>query len=466
MLQVTFQSRYLSPSQMNAGDSTHHRDLLRKLFYAGIEAADGERLLRQRGLLNQGGWEYEANGTKRLFPIAKNCNSKLVVVGAGKAAASLAAGLESSLGDHVHDGCIVVKYGHTKNLERIRIVEGGHPIPDEAGARGTNLILNMLGQLSSNDRAFVLLTGGASSLLSAPAPGITLAEKSDVHRRLVLSGATINEINTVRKHISSVKGGGLLRRCNGARVCTLVISDVIGNDLATIGSGPTVPDPSTFQDALEVLRSHALADLVPRSVVARLADGARGQLPETLKRLPSTYLNSAPIIVADIDSALDGVTRCARANGAVVNLQEKPMDGDTHAAARAFARWILGATRGRRAGGTPLVFAAGGETTLTVRGRGRGGRNQEFALMVAFELSGYPNVSVLVAGTDGTDGPTDVAGAFVDGTTLERATKHGQNPREILEKNDSYRLFDSTGDHFRTGPTGTNVMDMCIGVVS
>lgn len=452
---------------MNTSHFAPHRDLLRELFFAGIEASDGELLLRQRSSLNDGHWEYVCNGMKRSFPIlGKNCHSRLLVVGAGKAAASLAAGIESSLGGHIHDGCIVVKYDHTKQLERIRVVEGGHPVPDSAGSRGTNQIIKMVEELTANDSVFVLLTGGASSLLSAPAPGITLAEKSEVNRQLVRSGATINEINTVRKHISCVKGGVLVQRCNGARIFTLVISDVIGNDLATIGSGPTVADPTTFQDALDVLHSHTLIDEIPHSVLARLNEGARGGLPETLKQLPDACVADPPIIVADIHSALAGIVQRARLHGAIASLGDELYSGDTHAAARAFARWVLGATRDRQPGGVPLIFAAGGETTLTVRGGGRGGRNQEFALVAAFELSGHSNITVLVAGTDGSDGPTDVAGAFVDGTTLERAIHRGQNPREILKENDSYRLFESIGDHFRTGPTGTNVMDLCIAVVS
>jgi hydroxypyruvate reductase len=299
----------------------------------------------------------------------------------------------------------------------------------------------------------------------APAPGLTLDDKTEVNQLLVRSGASIEDINVVRKHLSAVKGGGLLAAANGARLCTLLISDVIGDDLSTIGSGPTVPDPSTYQDALDVLSAHGLLQQVPGRALARLHSGARGFVPETLKTGAAQAAGNWPLIVANLAQALAAISEHARVLGLSIEMRDEPMRGDTHVAARSFAAWVHRSLQSKVAGAPALVLIAGGETTLQVHGSGRGGRNQEFALIVANELQGLPAVTVLAAGTDGTDGPTDVAGAFADGSTLERAGTRGLDFRKVLATNDSYTLFDALGDHFRSGPTGTNVMDVCVAIV-
>ena len=443
-----------------------HRRLLRDMFAASIEATNGAALLRRGGNVEGSHWHYGDRRQHFEFSLpAGAADGKLVVVGAGKAAASLAAGLEASLGSRIDDGCIIVKYGHALPLSRIRVIESGHPEPDQAGARGTQEMLSMVRNLSSRDSAFVLLTGGASALMVAPAPGLTLDDKTEVNRLLIRSGASINDINVVRKHLSVVKGGGLLAAANGARLCTLAISDVIGDSLSTIGSGPTVADPSTFQDALDVLSAHGLLQQVPARVLTRLHSGARGLVAETLKPGSALAARNWPFIVANLAQALSAMSAHARALGFSVEVRNEPMSGDTHAAARSVAEWIRSSLRGKAAGAPPLVLIAGGETTLQVHGPGRGGRNQEFALIMASELQGLPGVTVLSAGTDGTDGPTDVAGAFTDGSTLERARASGLDYGSILALNDSYTLFDVLGDHFRSGPTGTNVMDVCVAIV-
>ena len=279
-----------------------HRRLLRDMFAAAVAFTNGAALLRRGGSLEGLNWHYRDKRQHFKLPLpAAESGGKLVVVGAGKAAASLAVGLEASLGSRIDAGCVIVKYGHGLPLSRIRVIEGGHPVPDQSGAQGTQDILAMVRSLSSRDSAFVLLTGGASALMTAPAPDLTLEDKSQVNRLLVHSGASINDINVVRKHLSAVKGGGLLAAANGARLCTLVISDVIGDDLSTIGSGPTVADPSTFQDALDVLSAHGLLHQVPGRALERLRRGSRGLVPETLKAgAAPTARNSSLIVVLEV----------------------------------------------------------------------------------------------------------------------------------------------------------------------
>ena len=451
---------------MSAIDLAQHRSLLGELFFAATAATNGSLLLGRGGSVEGSTWHYRTQSLDFQFPLpTTEHGGKLVVVGAGKAAASLAAGLELSLGSRIHAGCIITKYGHAMPLTRSRVIEAGHPVPDEAGALGTQAVLALVGNLSTHDCAFVVLTGGASALLTAPASGLTLEDKSVVNALLVRSGASINHINVVRKHLSAVKGGGLLRLSNGARLCTLVISDVIGDDLSTIGSGPTVADPSTFQDALEVLSTHGLMHVVPERALERLRSGALGLVPETLKPDDNRLTRNTSLIIANLGHALAAMSERASALGLATQMQADAIRGDTHVAARRFADWILRSLDRRVRGAPPLALIAGGETTLVVRGRGRGGRNQEFALVVARELRGVPNVTVLAAGTDGTDGPTDAAGAYADGSTCERAVARGIDPEKTLANNDSYALFAALGDHFHSGPTGTNVTDVCVAIV-
>lgn len=451
---------------MAASEKRMHRALLRELFDAAITATNGTSLLSRGASVENSIWRYRDGALDFQFPLpAAAAGGKLVVLGAGKAAAAMAAGLEVALGSRIDAGCIVVKYGHALPLSHIRVIEAGHPVPDAAGAAATQEILNLAASLSSRDAAFVVISGGASALLTAPASGLTLQDKSQVNQLLVQSGASISEINTVRKHLSAVKGGRLLQRANGARLCTLVISDVMGDDLSTIGSGPTVIDPTTFQEALAVLSAYRLEQEVPERALARLRAGARGGVPETLKPTDNVAATNAPLVIANLDRALAGMAARARTLEITAHVQQEPMRGDTHAAARDFADRIRSYARTRANGAPPLALLAGGETTLCVRGSGRGGRSQEFALVVATALAGVARFCVLAAGTDGTDGPTDVAGAFADGTTLERAVAAGLDPQAVLLDNNSYRLFDATNDHFRTGPTGTNVTDVCIAIV-
>jgi glycerate 2-kinase len=309
---------------------------------------------------------------------------------------------------------------------------------------------------------FVVLTGGASALLVEPAVGLMLADVQAASRLLVNGGAEINEINAVRKHLSAVTGGRLRLRAKCTTFCTLAISDVIGDSPAAIGSGPTVADPSTFAQCLAIVDRYRLRDALPRAVIEHLESGAAGRVAETPKETAELFRRSPYRIVASNRISIDAAAHAAREAGCQVEILATAMQGHTHDAARHFAS-ALGRAAVRK-DARPLVLLAGGETTLAVEGAGRGGRNQEFALVAALELQGVDNVALLSAGSDGTDGPTDAAGAFIDGSTIARVRALGLDPQDFLRRHDSYPLLDALGDLHRTGPTGTNVMDIVIGL--
>jgi glycerate 2-kinase len=311
------------------------------------------------------------------------------------------------------------------------------------------------------DRIFFALTGGASALLVAPAEGLTLADKIRTTDLLLRSGATIREMNAVRKHLSAVKGGRLLQQMAPTFVLVFVVSDVIGDDLSPIGSGPLTADPTSFDDCLEIVHRYGLEAKLPASVLARLQSGSRGLVPETPKPGDPLFRSAHHVVLANNEASLRASLEAASAMGYDASLFGKDLEGDVHEVAIAFAERLKAL---RAAGGPPRALLAGGELTLEVRGQGRGGRNQEFALVAARELAGVPGVVLLSAGTDGTDGPTDAAGAYADGDTWENARAGGLDPEQILTENDSYRLFDRLGDLLRTGPTGTNVNDLVVGL--
>ena len=430
------------------------REALTGIFSAALDAVRGERLIASRSRLDGDMWIYDFGEPALRWSLPPG--GRVLVVGAGKATASLAAGLEAVLGTRIDDGVIVVKHGHAEPLKRIRTFEGGHPIPDAAGEAGTHAMLELLRDLSPDDRVFVLLTGGASALLAAPAEGLTLADEAAVTDLLLRSGAAIEEINTVRKRLSRVKGGGLLRALAPAECVTLLVSDVPSNDAGMVGSGPTIPDQAAPGEAMAVLEHYGIAGEVPFAVT------------EILRRPPIVPPRITPaqvIMLAGSGTALEAATKAARARGFEIDFLDPNMDGDTHAAAARFAAELKAAAARRRAGGPPAVLLAAGETTLKVAGEGKGGRNQEFALVAARLLDGERGVALLSAGTDGTDGPTDAAGGFADGTTVRRAQAAGIDLDACLADNDSHTVLAALGDLLVTGPTGTNVMDLVIGAV-
>jgi len=433
---------------------------------AAVAAVHGETLLRNSSRLEGAEWRIELHDRQWRMPLPDAARgARLRVIGAGKAAASLARGVEAVLGAHIDDGLVIVKHGHAESLRYCRQLEAGHPLPDAASARAATAVFDFVGTPRAGDRYLVLLTGGASSLLASPAAGLALEDKTAVTRLLVASGAGIAEINVVRRHLSRIKGGQLARALAPAAIVTLAISDVLGDDPAAIGSGPTVCDPSSFADALAVLHRFGLEARIPPAALRHLRTGAAGGVPETPKASDPAFANARFAVLASLGDAVAAACRESHTAGYEVVRFCPWLEGDAHARAREFARRLRALAAGRPSGAPPLMLVAGGETTLEVRGRGRGGRNQEFALVVAQELAGSEGLGVLAAGTDGTDGPTDAAGGFADGGTISRALAAGLDPAAILRENDSNRLLRASGDLFVTGPTGTNVADLVLGVV-
>lgn len=354
------------------------------------------------------------------------------VLGAGKATAQMARGVERVLGARITGGLINVKDGHTARLRRIEQHECSHPVPDERGVEGSQRILEIARRAGPRDLVICLISGGGSALLPLPAPPFTLAAKQELTKQLLARGANIHEMNAVRKHVSAIKGGQLAQAAAPATVLTLILSDVIGDSLDVIGSGPTAPDASTLAGARAVLRKY----------------GIQVELPgfETPKALD----NVKNVIVGSNRLALAAAARTARQLGYRAVVLSSCIEGETREIARMHAA-ILKDARG------PVCFISGGETTVTLRGNGKGGRNLEFALACAIDLDGRSGILAFSAGTDGTDGPTDAAGAMADGETVRRA---GLDAVDYLNRNDSYSYFERAGGLIKTGPTGTNVMDI------
>ncbi len=431
-----------------------------KIFKAALAAASPGNAIR-RHLRLSGGDVLVAGGRRYRLKDFR----RILVVGAGKAGAAMGAAVERLLGRRIAGGWVNVKYGHLASLKRIKLHECGHPVPDEAGVRGAEQIARLLEDAGADDLVICLVSGGASALLPSPAPPVTLAEKQETTRLLLACGASIHEINAVRKHISQLKGGQLARMAHPAAVLSLLLSDVVGDDLDVIGSGPTAPDKSTFQDAAAVLEKYGIWDKVPAAVRRRIERGLRGELPETPKPGDALFDRVQNLIVGSNALAVQAAAAEARRLGLAPLVLSTRIEGETRDIARmhaAIAREVVETGRPRRA---PVCLISGGETTVTLRGRGLGGRNQEFVLAAALDLAGVPGVVVLSGGTDGTDGPTDAAGAVADGFTIERARRLGLDAARMLSENDSYHFFEPLGDLIKTGPTNTNVMDVRLLVV-
>lgn len=377
---------------------------------------------------------------------------RTVVIGAGKAAARMAEAVERHWQGALQ-GLVVTRYGHGAPTARIEVIEAGHPVPDEAGVRAATRMLDLVSNLTEDDLVLCLMSGGGSALLSLPAPGITLDEKRDINRALLRSGAPIGEMNCVRRHLSSVKGGRLALACHPARVVTLVVSDVPGDDPAVVASGPTVPDGSSGADALAILAKYGIA--VSDAARAVLADPA---LAAPLPGDPRLARNET-IVIATAQAALDAAAEAARAAGITPLLLSNSIEGEAREVAivhAAIARQVFEQGQPVKA---PCVLLSGGETSVTVRGQGRGGRNAEFLLALAIALRGQPRTYAIACDTDGIDGTEDNAGAILAPDTLARALAVGRDPTAMLANNDGYSLFSALGDLVVTGPTRTNVND-------
>lgn len=384
--------------------------------------------------------------------------ARIYVIGCGKAAASMSYALEDILQNRISGGIINVKYGHTKDLKYIKINEAGHPIPDEAGVEGTEEILALLHGLRDNDLVIFVLSGGGSALLPLPKDGISLEEKQRVTKMLLDSGASIDEMNALRKHISKVKGGQLARVAYPATSISLLLSDVVGDRKDVIASGPTVPDESAFGDCMSIIEKYNLQ--LPESVMNLIKKGLNGEIEETPKAGDPIFEKTFPVIIASNIMALKAAEQKAKELGYNALILSSAIEGETKEVAQvhtAIAKEI-------RASGNPIskpaCIISGGETTVTIKGKGLGGRNQEFVLASATEIAGMSDTVILSCGTDGTDGPTDAAGALADGLTIQRAEKLGMHAMEYLWNNDSYHFFEKLDDLIKTGPTNTNVMDV------
>ncbi len=432
--------------------------LLRRLFAAAVAAVEPAGAVRthlrlEEGVLVAGDWRQ---------PLADiGC---IVVVGAGKAAAPMAQAVEELLGARIADGVVVVKHGHGVPLARIRLLEAGHPVPDAAGEAGAIAIEAALTGLTERDLVIACWSGGASALLPALRPPLTLADKQEVTRLLLASGADIAAVNAVRKHLSRLKGGRLAQRVAPARVLCLALSDVVGDDLATIGSGPFVADPTTLADVAALIRRLDLVERLPSTVTSLLADPAA----ETPKPGDPCFARVHHHLVGSNALAVDAAAAAARAAGYEPVIWRQPLTDEARGAGATFANAALRLLEeGRRA-----CLIAGGETTVTLGfEHGKGGRNQEFALACAGTLGSVrwrgqpPPITILAGGTDGSDGPTDAAGAFADGTTLQRAQAAGLDLVDHLNRHDAYPFFSALGDLLITGPTGTNVMDLDVALI-
>jgi len=377
---------------------------------------------------------------------------RTIVVGAGKASAAMAKAVEENW-DGPLEGLVVTRYGHNAPCKHIEIVEASHPVPDAAGMEAAARILKRVQGLGPDDLVLSLISGGASALLALPAEGISLAEKQDINKALLKSGANITEMNCVRKHLSAIKGGRLAAAALPARMVTLTISDVPGDDPSVIGSGPTVADPTTQADALAILEKYKIE--VPASVKAVLANPAN----ETPKPGDSCFANNDLRMIVTPQASLEAAAAIARKHGYEPMILANDIEGEARDVAMVHAAIARQAQRFGQPAKTPLAILSGGETTVTVRGKGRGGRNAEFLLALAVALDGHPGIHAIAGDTDGVDGTEDNAGAILTPDTLARAAAKGLSAKAFLADNDGYSFFEGLGDLVITGPTLTNVND-------
>lgn len=421
------------------------------LYDAAVRSVQADRLLEAQGMP---AWLDQPDAYRRV-----------VVVGAGKAAMAMAGAVEARLGRRIDAGMVVVPHGYRATLPQtqrapdvVEVVEAGHPVPDTAGAEAAARVHALAAACGPGDLLLVLISGGGSALWPAPASGLSLADVQATTGLLLRSGADIHQINTVRKHLSSLKGGRLAAAASPATVRALVVSDVVGDDLAVIASAPTMPDPSTYAQAVAVLDRFALWRDVSTPVRNHLERGVQGALPETPKPGAACFARAQTMLIGSNREALEAARQAAEQRGYTARIVAHTLVGEARAVGKAVVQGVLEADDRR-----PVCLLWGGETTVTVTGTGRGGRNQEVALAAALALEGSPRrVAVLSGGTDGIDGPTDAAGAWATPHTAPTARALGLNPAAFLANNDAYTFFEQAGGLLRTGPTHTNVMDVLI----
>jgi len=438
---------------------------LRRIFQAALSAVDPGRLVRERVSLAKGLLRLRGEGADTTLDLRSF--EQILVLGAGKAAAPMAAALESVLGERIGEGLVVVKEGYRAALARIRCLEAGHPVPDERGLAAAEAMEALAASANARTLVLVLLSGGGSALLPAPVHPISLQDKQEVTGSLLASGATIAEINCLRKHLSRLKGGRLVSRLGGAQVVSLILSDVVGDRLDTIASGLTAPDESTFSQAAAIVSKYGLS--LPSPVANLLAEGLRGDVGETPKPGDPAFERVTNILIGNNRTGLEAAAREAEVLGWRSVVLTSRIVGEAREVGKVYAAIALDQRRHGSLGAGNVCILAGGETTVTVRGTGLGGRNQECALSFLAELAAagpwVDGIDFLAASSDGGDGPTDAAGAFAESGLLAEARRLGLNIGDYLRENDSYRFFAAVGGLFKTGPTLTNVCDYQICLV-
>lgn len=392
--------------------------------------------------------------------------SRIFVVGGGKAGAAMAESLLTILGDRIDGGVVNVPVGAAAghNTGPIELNESGHPIPNECGVRGARRMIQLISSAEEHDLVICLISGGGSALMPLPAEGIGLGDIQTVTAGLLRSGARIGEINAVRKHLSAIKGGWLAKRAHRARLLSLILSDVVDDKLDVIASGPTVPDETTFNTAVEILQKYSIWSQAPKSVRHLLLKGERGQVPETPKPGDEAFVKARNIIIGNNSMACEAAALALRKEGINVLMLTSRLEGEAREAGRVICSIVTEISKNDRPVPKPGAIVLGGETTVKVKGHGKGGRNQELALAASETLAACNGAVVVSVGTDGIDGITDAAGAIVDSGTLRRAGSKGLSTHVHLERNDSYTYFSQIGDLVLTGPTGTNVGDIVIAV--
>jgi len=388
--------------------------------------------------------------------------SEVYVVGGGKASARMGQAVEDVLGGRISGGWINTKEGHSVSLENITVHECGHPVPDERGIYGARKILNILSGADERSLIICLLSGGGSALMPAPADGITLKEKQEVTSILLKAGASINELNALRKHLSQLKGGGMARAAYPARLHALILSDVIGDPLDVISSGPTVGDSSNFTDCIDICERYKIMESLPKNVRERFRKGAEGSIPDTAEESEPYFTTVKNTLIGNNRMSVEAARQSAEEKGFNTIVLTTTLEGEASEVGNVFASVASEIVASGNPVAMPACVISGGETTVTVRGNGKGGRNQEMALTVAQRLSGVDGYVFLSGGTDGTDGPTDAAGGIVDGETVKRGEEKGLDCYSYLENNDSYHYLSAVDGFVMTGPTGTNVMDVQI----
>ena len=433
------------------------KDILR-IMAAGLNAVDPYQVVhrflhRKKNDLLIGRQTVDLSQIKRVF-----------IIGFGKASIPMSYAIEEVLDDLTVEGVVITKKGSPKLdyalSSKIFLIEAGHPLPDKASVLGAQQVINILSKASSEDLIICNISGGGSSLLTLPKPGIKLDEIQILTKQLLACGATIDEINTIRKHIDMVKGGGLLDKASSSRWVTLILSDVIGDPVDRIASGPTAPDPSTYEEAYEIIRRYKLQNKIPSSITSHLTQGVQKQSPETLKPGNPIFNRVHNLIVGNNSLAVASSLREAEQAGYVSILLTTSLQGEASQVGLFFGAIAQQIALTSQPVPRSACILAGGETTVTLHGKGIGGRNQEVALGSVIPMAGLDNIIFITLASDGGDGPTDAAGAVVSGNTLERAKSLGMDPRDYLHRNDSYHFFEPLGDLIKTGPTLTNVGDL------